>query len=172
MQWAPAATLFPCSSLPARIAQFTSPKKQALPSVETHLIQQQTHSFEKRPPPRSDSWAQHEYQVGSPGAQPVSLTRGRLKDIPPPLKKKIKIKFSYPWLPWCLSGKKFACRCRRRGFDPWVGKIPWKRKWQPTSTALARKPRGQKSLMCYIPWGHKQSDMTFRLNDIYGCPGS
>ena len=33
-----------------------------------------------------------------------------------------------------LSGKEFTCRCRRlrrHRFDPWVGKIPWRRKWQP-----------------------------------------
>ena len=30
-------------------------------------------------------------------------------------------------LPWWLSGKESACECRRSGFDPWVGKIPWRR---------------------------------------------
>ena len=30
-------------------------------------------------------------------------------------------------LPWCLSGKETACLCRRHGFDPWVGKIRWRR---------------------------------------------
>ena len=35
------------------------------------------------------------------------------------------------WTPWWLSGKEPACQCRRRGFDPWVGKIPCRRKWQP-----------------------------------------
>ena len=38
-------------------------------------------------------------------------------------------------LPRCLSGKESSCqcsRCRRRRFDPWVKKIPWRRKWQPT----------------------------------------
>ena len=34
-------------------------------------------------------------------------------------------------LPWWLSGKESTCQCRRCGFDPWVGKIPWRRKWQP-----------------------------------------
>ena len=37
-------------------------------------------------------------------------------------------------LPWWLSGKESACqcpRCRRHKFNPWVGKIPWRRKWQP-----------------------------------------
>ena len=42
-------------------------------------------------------------------------------------------------LPWWLSGKKPTYnvgRCGRHGFDPWVGKIPWSRKWQPTLVFL------------------------------------
>ena len=35
-------------------------------------------------------------------------------------------------LPGWLSGKESTCRCRRCGFNPWVRKIPWRRKWQPT----------------------------------------
>jgi len=31
-------------------------------------------------------------------------------------------------LPWWLSGKESTCQCRNSGFDPWVGKIPWRRK--------------------------------------------
>ena len=34
-------------------------------------------------------------------------------------------------LPWWLSSKKSACDTGRLGFDPWVSKIPWRRKWQP-----------------------------------------
>ena len=34
-----------------------------------------------------------------------------------------------PGLPWWLSGKESACQCRRRGFNPRVRKIPWRRKW-------------------------------------------
>ena len=41
-----------------------------------------------------------------------------------------------PGLPWRLSGKQSACWCRRHGFNPWVGKIPWKRKWQPSLVFL------------------------------------
>jgi len=37
--------------------------------------------------------------------------------------------------PW-LSGKEFACQCRRGGFNPWVGKIPWRRKWQPSPSPV------------------------------------
>ena len=56
---------------------------------------------------------------------------------------------------WC-SGKDSACQCRklkRGGFHPWVGKIPWRRKWQPTPRFLPRKFHGQKSLAGYSSWG-------------------
>ena len=53
-----------------------------------------------------------------------------------------------------------ACQCRRHGFDPWVGKIPWKRKWHPTLVFMAGKSPGQRSLAGYSPRGHKELDMT------------
>ena len=59
-------------------------------------------------------------------------------------------------LPWWLNGKESACQCRRHGFNPWVGKIPWKRKWQPTWVFLPGKSHGQRSLVGYSPWGHKK----------------
>ena len=45
-------------------------------------------------------------------------------------------------LPRWHNGKESACQCRRCGFDPWVGKIPWRRKWQPTPVFLPGKPHG------------------------------
>ena len=42
------------------------------------------------------------------------------------------------------------------GFAPWVGKIPLRRKWQPTPVFLPGKSHGQKSLVGYGPWGHKR----------------
>ena len=39
-------------------------------------------------------------------------------------------------LPRWLRGKESTCQCKRRGFDPWVRKIPWRRKWQPTPVFL------------------------------------
>ena len=58
------------------------------------------------------------------------------------------------------SGKESACQCRRherQEFDPWVGKIPWRRKWKPTPVFLPRKFHGQRSLAsCYSPWGRKR----------------
>ena len=49
-------------------------------------------------------------------------------------------------LPWRLSGKKSTCQFKRYRFDPWVGKIPWRRKWQPTPVLLPGKSRRQRSL--------------------------
>ena len=43
-------------------------------------------------------------------------------------------------------------------FDPWVGKIPWRRKWQPTPVFLLGESYGQRSLAGYSPWGCKESD--------------
>ena len=55
----------------------------------------------------------------------------------------------------------WQCRRHRQlGFDPLVGKIPWRRKWQPTPIFLPGKSHGQKSLVGYSPEGHKESDMT------------
>ena len=55
------------------------------------------------------------------------------------------------------------------GFDPWVGKIPWRRKWQPTPVLLPGESHGQRSLVCYSPWGHKESDTTEKLKFTYIC---
>ena len=61
------------------------------------------------------------------------------------------------------SSKESTCqcrRCKRCRFNPWVRKIPWKRKWQPTLVFLAGKFHGQRSLVGYCPWGLKESDTT------------
>ena len=59
-----------------------------------------------------------------------------------------------------------ASQCRRLGFDPCVGKIPWRRKWQPTPVILPGKFHGQRSLVGYSPWGCKESDMTEQLHSL------
>ena len=46
-------------------------------------------------------------------------------------------------------------RCRRHRFDPWVRKIPWIRKWQPTPVFFPGKFHGQRSLADYSPCGHR-----------------
>ena len=55
-------------------------------------------------------------------------------------------------LPWWLSGKGSAFQCRRCRFDPWVSKIPWRRKWQPALVLLPGKSHGQKGLEGYSLW--------------------
>ena len=52
-------------------------------------------------------------------------------------------------------------------FNPWVGKIPWKREWQPTPVFLPGKSHGQRSLVSYSPWGCKELDTTERLTHTY-----
>jgi len=61
--------------------------------------------------------------------------------------------------PWWLSGKESTCQCMRCGFDPWVRKTPWSRKWQPI-----QKSHGQRSLVGYSPWARKESDMAEQLS--------
>ena len=57
--------------------------------------------------------------------------------------------------------------------ETWVGKIPWRRTWQPTLVLLSGEPHGQRSLAGYSPWGHKESDMTerptFLLSSVCQC---
>ena len=63
-------------------------------------------------------------------------------------------------LPWWLRGKSVCLQCGRPGFDPWVGKIPWRRKWQPTPVFLPREFHGQRSLVGYSSRGRKELDTT------------
>ena len=70
-------------------------------------------------------------------------------------------------LPRWQSGKEFICQFRRCRFDPWVRKISWNRKWQPTPAFLPGKSHGQRSLAGYSPWGRKESDTTERLSTAH-----
>ena len=57
-------------------------------------------------------------------------------------------------LPRRLHGKESTSQCRRPGFNLWVRKIPWRRKWQPTPE-LPGKSHRQRSLVVYSPWDVK-----------------
>ena len=63
---------------------------------------------------------------------------------------------------WWLRRYSVCLQCGRPGFDPWVRKIPWRRKWQSTPVLLPGKSHGQRSLVGYSPWGRKESGMTER----------
>ena len=62
------------------------------------------------------------------------------------------------------EGKASACNTGDLGLYPWVRKIPWRRKWQPTPVLLPGKSHGQRSLVDCSPWDHKESDTTERLH--------
>ena len=68
--------------------------------------------------------------------------------------------------PGGASGEEPACqyrRCKRCVFDPWVGKIPWRRKWQPIPVFLPGKSHRQRILAGYSPWSREEPDTTERL---------
>ena len=57
-------------------------------------------------------------------------------------------------------------------FNPWVRKMSWRRKWQPTPVFLPGKSHGWRSLVGYSPWGCKESDTTERRHFAlfyFGC---
>ena len=58
-----------------------------------------------------------------------------------------------------LDGRNICPQCRGPRLDLWVGKIPWRRKWQPTPVLMPRKFHGWRSLVGYSPCGHKEPDM-------------
>ena len=53
------------------------------------------------------------------------------------------------------------------GSDPWVGKIPWRRKWQPAPVFLPGKSHGLRILVSYSPWAHKESDRIEWLHFLF-----
>ena len=63
-------------------------------------------------------------------------------------------------LPWWLGSKEFTCNAGDMGFNPSIRKIPWRRKWHTTPVFLPGKSHGQRSLVGYSPWDHKELDTT------------
>ena len=79
--------------------------------------------------------------------------------------------------PGGASGKEPSCQYKRRKrcrFDPWVGKIPWRRKWQPTPVFLPGESHGQRSLVGNSPWGcwvvHNWSDLAHKICSSFKTP--
>ena len=61
--------------------------------------------------------------------------------------------------PLMINGKEPVCQCKKCGFDPWAGKIPWRSKWHPTLVFFLGKSYGQRSLAGYSPWSCEELDM-------------
>ena len=73
-------------------------------------------------------------------------------------------------LPRWLSGGESASQCRRCGrnsFGPWAGKVPWRKKWQPTPVFSPGKSHEWRSLVGYSSQGHKESDTAEQLSAQY-----
>ena len=65
------------------------------------------------------------------------------------------------------SGKEPTCQCRRhkrRWFDPWVRKIPWRRAWQPTPVFLPGESLGQRSLGAIVHMAAKSQTRLKQFN--------
>ena len=74
--------------------------------------------------------------------------------------------------PGITSCKESTCQCRRHKrwrFDPWVGKIPSSKKWQPIPVFLPGKPNGQRSLVGYSPWGCRVWHDWAHVHSILTC---
>ena len=75
-----------------------------------------------------------------------------------------------------VKKKNSPCQWRRGGFNLWVRKIPWRRKWQPTPVFCPGKSNGQRSLAGYGPWGHKKVGHNFtskiKTNQAFCIPWS
>ena len=69
-------------------------------------------------------------------------------------------KLGFFGLPWWLRRWRICLQWRRCGFDPWVGKIPWRRERQHIPAFLPEKSHGQRILADYSPRGHTESDTT------------
>ena len=63
-----------------------------------------------------------------------------------------------------IRQQRICLKCRRPQFYPWVGRIPWRRKWQPTLVFLPGEFHGQRGLVGHSPWGRQESDT---LSDLH-----
>ena len=70
------------------------------------------------------------------------------------------------WASLVVQRLSVCLQCGRPGFDPWVGKIPWRRKWQPTLVLLPGESHGGRNLVGYSPWGREELDTTEQQTTI------
>ena len=112
--------------------------------------------------PLSLGFSRQEYWSGLPCPPPRDLPHPGI-EATPPMSLALQVD-SLPRLPWWLRQLSVCLQWGRPGFDSWVGKIPWRRKWQSTPALLPGKSHGWRSLIGYSPWGRKESDTTERLH--------
>ena len=98
--------------------------------------------------PRSMGFSRQEYWSGLPFPSPGDLPHQGIE----------------PRSPTLQADALTSAPPGRPRFNPWVGKIPWRRKWQPIPVLLPGKSHGQRSVVGCSPWGCKESDTTERLH--------
>ena len=76
----------------------------------------------------------------------------------------------FGWFLWWLRVLSVWLQCGRPGFSPRVGKIPWRRKWQPIPVLLPGKFQEWGSLVGYSSWGCKELDTTEQLHFLSIVP--
>ena len=104
----------------------------------------------------------------------VDMEEFNFPDNYPPNFLFLRLVFTYQYrmLPRWLHAKESSCqcrRCRKYGFHPWVRKIFWRRKWQPTPVFLPGESTWTEQHGGYSPQGHKESDMTEHTNIANQC---
>ena len=103
----------------------------------------------------------------SPSPAPTTIENFQQKSSSPALWDTTLLALGLP--SGSSDGEESACHAGRPGFDPWVGKIPsvgkilWRREWQPTPVFLPGEFHGQRRLVDYSPWDHKELDSTGQL---------
>ena len=97
-----------------------------------------------------------------PGDSHVLMPEILLPEIHP---QEISLNMLKTWLPSdsVVRHQPANAGSRRCGFAPWVGKVHWRRAWQPTPGFLPGESHGQRSLVGYSPWGRKESDTTAHM---------
>ena len=92
-----------------------------------------------------------------------------------PAREWINYPFQYSWASTVSQMVKICLQSRRPRFDPWVGKICWRRKWPPTPVFWPGEFHGERSLAGYSPWGRKEQDtaeqisLNFQKEQELGC---
>ena len=116
------------------------------------------------PPETSNKCTTSTFQVGGPqeseqpvGQSPPAVSRGQDAGL---FSSPYDCLFGRPGGPAVKNPPISTGNIMRRGFSPGVGKIPWRRNWQPTPVFLPGESHGQRSLVGYSPRGHKELDTT------------
>ena len=108
-------------------------------------------------------FSRQEYWIGLPFPSPGALPdQGGLRELNPGLLHRWQslYRLSYEGFPSGSFGKEYACNVGNPGSIPGFGKIPRRRKWQPTPVFLLQESRGHRSLEGYSSWGRKELVMT------------